>query len=244
MQHVKANIMARVKVTFKSNPILYWLWFSFSKKRFDSNVRLPRKSDDFYFDGFPRSGNTYLSGLLNHIYPELKFASHLHCIAGIKMALLLNLPIVVVFRNPKDSVSSLILSKYKDKELNVKTEIVVEKLLYYLEYTKFINSNSNNLFMIHLDQFLEDEQIYFNKISGYIGKKPPVNFTDLKIDFMQKIQKLENNKLLKSNSKSGTLPNKQREILKKEIQAMFIKLDLYEECVIQYNHILSKVSTQ
>ena len=53
-----------LKSVFKSNPLLYRMWFSMNKNRINfGRNSLPTRGDNWYFDGYPRSGNTFYRNL-------------------------------------------------------------------------------------------------------------------------------------------------------------------------------------
>lgn len=93
----------------KHNPQLYKLWFHWHCFRTGRNKHLPSKGDQLYFDGFPRSGNTYLTAGIQAVFPELRFANHLHAVAPIKIALRTGLPTFILLRKPDDAVVSYML---------------------------------------------------------------------------------------------------------------------------------------
>lgn len=97
----------KIKSVVKSSPVLYKLWFLRNKGTLRSNVRLSKIKDHYYFDGYPRSGNTYFHGLFKCLYPYLNGASHLHCTAGIKIACRFRVPkIIIIVRKPEDAILS------------------------------------------------------------------------------------------------------------------------------------------
>lgn len=97
-----------VRSIFKQIPILYRIAFRFYlSSRFGGDGRLPRKEDDFYFDGYAKSGNSSLSSFLRSVSTrDLVFSSHLHSVAPLKIALQFKLPSVVIYRDPYNSIAS------------------------------------------------------------------------------------------------------------------------------------------
>ncbi len=116
-----------------SNRFLYVIWFYSVRKRKGDSTRLPSSSDDFYLDGYPRSGNTFFAGLLRNVYPSKVFANHLHVISGLKIALKLELPVFVIIRDPKDAVVSNLYRKIMDnKKLSLNQDLIESLLISYL----------------------------------------------------------------------------------------------------------------
>jgi SAM-dependent methyltransferase len=66
---------------------------------------------DLVVEGYPRSGNTFLTGAMRHVVgPELTVASHVHTPSQVVLAVRRKVPTVVVIRRPADSVVSLVIS--------------------------------------------------------------------------------------------------------------------------------------
>jgi len=68
--------------------------------------RLPNKRTAIVIEGSPRSANTFSYCLAKELCPAGDIASHTHRIASIKAAIRLDLPCVVLVRNPVDAVTS------------------------------------------------------------------------------------------------------------------------------------------
>lgn len=71
-----------IRKWFKSFPFLYVIWLKYFRK---SKLSVPSNEDVFYFDGYPRSGNSYLTILFKYIFPTVRFSHHLHCVASLKL---------------------------------------------------------------------------------------------------------------------------------------------------------------
>ena len=104
-------IIEILRTIVSRNVILYKIYFFLIRSRIGNKVYLPNSSDDLYVDGFPRSGNTYLVGMINNVFKkELKLGSHhLHSIAGLKMAIKFKLKIFVLVREPTQAITSFLI---------------------------------------------------------------------------------------------------------------------------------------
>jgi len=58
-------------------------------------------------EGFQRSGNSYLVNFFTMVNPTIEVASHCHAAMQIHQALALQIPVVLLIRNPLDAVASL-----------------------------------------------------------------------------------------------------------------------------------------
>ena len=115
-----------IQSVVSSRVLLYVIWFYMIRIRKGSKVKLPDKSDDLYFDGYPRSGNTYFSGLMERLYPDIQYSSHLHAIAGIKIAFRRKIPVFILIRYPVDAIISNVFRISRAKGLDVNQKLVDE----------------------------------------------------------------------------------------------------------------------
>ena len=146
----------KVKNFIKSNPLYYKLWFYINKSRLSRQLKLPQKSDDYYFDGYPRNGNTYTRGLLNYILPNKMGAHHLHVVAGIRIAHSNQIdPIIIVIRNPKDAILSNLYRKMYHSDsyvINNKVKLILSDLIKeWLDYYYFVKEQ-NGIHLIFLEK--------------------------------------------------------------------------------------------
>lgn len=65
------------------------------------------RSCDLLVESFPRSGTTFLVAALGSVAPEVAVASHLHHPAHVRLARRLEVPTVVLIRDPVDACTSL-----------------------------------------------------------------------------------------------------------------------------------------
>ncbi len=89
---------------------------------------LTNRQTQIVIEGFPRSANTFSVVLFLQANPELPIAHHLHLSAQIIKAVQLKVPAVVLIRNPKDAIASLLI--YKS---SLSVEVVFK---YYIEFYK------------------------------------------------------------------------------------------------------------
>ena len=91
----------------------YWLYthvlLNRGDKRFEKVRRLRTGAHRFLLTGYPRSGNTYLTNMVQKVLEVDDFGHHLHTRLGLKLAVREGIRAYVVFRSPLESVMSLIL---------------------------------------------------------------------------------------------------------------------------------------
>ena len=67
------------------------------------------KDTNLLIDGFPRSGQTYLYSIVhNSLKHPIKIARHRHEPLQISLAVSLKIPVIIIIRNPIDSIASFI----------------------------------------------------------------------------------------------------------------------------------------
>lgn len=196
-----------MKTLLKSNKVLYKIWFYLNKKKLSKNLRLPLKSDDYYFDGYPRSGNTFIKGFINFIFPNVKGASHLHTVAALKIALKLKLPAIVVVRNPFDAIASNLYRK-STNEGSLTNSLIGEVVNDYINYYNYVDKNRKNILIVHFSDFFKDstfqtlEIIKFLKVEELDGNSIQSKFEDFELKMKSRESKKRN--------EVSSLPNQKR----------------------------------
>jgi Sulfotransferase domain len=187
----------------KANPTLYKIWFKLIRKRQKKFARLPERGDGLFFSGFPRSGNTYFNYLLRFNFPSLVFASHLHTIASLKIAFKKELKVLVIIRNPFDSITSLLLIK-SGKEGYLPTDKVIRKnLLEFQNYYDFLIENENRIFFIFFQDMIEDKLNTMKKVINFLGIESKAISESTIEQFNQVMLQAEK----KKDVRAGSFPN-------------------------------------
>ena len=91
----------------QKNAFVYRQWKRSFHSKWEYEHVCPVRGTDCLLTGWARSGNTFCSWLVRRVYPDLKIASHGHVIGTLKMAQHLGIPIIVLFRHPRDVLPSL-----------------------------------------------------------------------------------------------------------------------------------------
>jgi len=69
----------------------------------------PGPHTELVIEGFPRSANTYARAAFLDANPGVVIASHLHSARSVRRAVRLDLPVIVLVRDPMDAVASLMV---------------------------------------------------------------------------------------------------------------------------------------
>lgn len=99
-----------------------WLYYFLVKFRSKYKGHFVMKDTQIVVEGWPRSGNTFLVFCLNFLAEKenlnLKMAHHIHVPFQIKLGVQYGIKSVVLIRNPKDSISSLIIKRNKGSQID------------------------------------------------------------------------------------------------------------------------------
>jgi len=199
-------IKETLKILVGKQPILYLMYFNLWRKHHGSKVILPKANHDFYFDGFPRSGNTYFTGLVNFYLPKLLFSSHLHTIAGIKLAFKHKLSVFIIVREPLETISSFYVMKNNE---NTSLKSLTRQ---YIRYYNYLILNKNKINLIFFPEWLEVKALTLNKFIQTLGIDKPDITIELLNKYNELMQQIENRK----DNTAGSFPNQYKNKLKNQ----------------------------
>lgn len=219
-----------------SNPLLYRIYVHTLRNRKGNRVRLPSANDDLYLGGYPRSGNTYFTGLTISLYPHLNFASHLHVTAGIKIALKKKLTTFILIRKPKNTIISWVCRKVFLDNAELNQRFVDEKLKQYINYYNFVLLNKNNLEILKFEELIGNQLKYMKIIAKVLEEKVHSidEFENIFDDYNKKMRLKEERK----NEGASSLPNKKREEFKEKNVWMVEESKHYDEAVNIYRNLI------
>lgn len=172
--------------TIKKNIILYKIWFYLKSNK--PMTSLPNKKNLFFLTSYPRSGNSYFTNLLKYINPKLKFSSHLHTIASIKIAFLKKIPVYVIIRNPLESVSSWSVMRSNSLSDQNTVDYCLKE---YISYYQFLNKNRHHLQILIFDGIITNKSDFLNLL----------NLPDFDINkdlYVKRLNDFEQNSILKT----------------------------------------------
>ena len=211
------------KIAIKKNVLLYRFWL-FAKQNLlkqMQRVRLPNENDDFYLDGYPRSGNTFCVSFIGRFYSEKKFAHHLHSISGYKIAFSKKLECYALFRDPLESIASLaIMQDFYGRGDKKSRNFLFQNVKEYISYYEYLISNKERI------QFIEFKTIVdVFKIKDFFEEK--IHKLEVKDeDLIEFERNFKNNQKNKPSQRTSS-PNENRNKEKKEIKSILINLPNY-----------------
>ena len=215
--------MIYLRKLVKKNILLYRIWILNRNK-----MSLPTKKDNWYFDGYPRSGNTFSKYLFSYIYPNLKGTSHLHSIAGLKIALKRNVRSIIIFRDPLESVLSYTFTKTKRNNNPQKYDINLLRELTE-EWIDFYNFSIKNKEKILLLEFKTNSEGILSNIKtlGRFLTSTSMGENEIKekvINFDELMQKKED----KKEPGYSSLPQIEKNKFKQNIKSDLLTLECYK----------------
>lgn len=176
-------------------------------------------------DGFPRSGNIYLSYVLAHAFPETnQFTGYIsfHNIETVFMGPDKADFVFIAIRNPLDSIRSLIKLRQLDENDN---DLLFRLAVDNLEWMKKISENKNKICIIDFKELTTDLNKTIDKVAMHM-RQFPIYVSENDIKNIMLSDNLEYN--LPNNTTSGNL----------EITNTLI-LNIISEATDLYNRIVS-----
>lgn len=218
------------------NLLLYKVWFYTYRRIKGDPARLPSDNDDFYFDGYPRSGNTFFAQFLLRVYPDNKFAHHLHSIAALKIALGKNIPSFIIVREPEDAVVSNLFRVVAAYKKSPDRDLIEHLLLMYYDYYRFVNDNRDRVQVLSFRLCIDNEVQTVKKIAQGVG-------LEIKCDsYLEKM--LEGFKIYMEKKEkekdafASSLPNEDRKEFKKRYVNEIVHSPSYQKSRAIYNKLI------
>lgn len=228
MINIMKKIISEVPILYK---LYYYIIFRFKNKnypQFFTNETI------CYFDGYPRSGNTFLSHFLINMYPDQHFVHHLHKVAPIKIALKKNIPIYIILRKPQECITSLYIKRYdfKNKQIpnNPKSNVLNQRAKEYLHYYSYILHNFHKINLILFEDLISKTEDSIYQISRDLGDKRPEQ------QIKDQIKRLSKKDFGAKSELGRDKPTKRKEIEKDKLKDK-LNDDLIQSCNKLYNNL-------
>lgn len=221
------------KNIISSNVFLYKIWFNLYLRKKNRSLKLPQADDVFYFDGFPRSGNSYTIGLIERAYPELKNRSshHLHSIAGIKLALKKGLKTFIIIRQPKDAIVSYLFVKNSNNSISSK--LISNIIDQYITYNEFVYENRNKINVIKFDDVINNGEKAILEFGLLFQLNSNDNVNWIIQDYNSRMKNFQNIQPVKFSS----MPNSERKKFREVNKEAVINSNNFEKAVDIYNKL-------
>ena len=224
-----------IKSQVRSNPFFYRIWLFIKQKGQKQllKLRLPQVGDDFYIDGYPRSGNTFCTGYLKWIIPQKKYAHHLHNIAPIKIALLKNIKTIILYRNPKDTIASYaIMQDYYGQGLKSNKDYLYEILQNYIFYYQFVLNEKNRITVLNFETIID-----IHKLHNFFNKKLSVQKKN-RDELEGFVTRFKDNQKRKPSQRTNA-PNEERQKMKIQVEQIIEELPNFSIAMKVFNELNS-----
>jgi hypothetical protein len=201
---------------------------------------LPTKNTECCLEGFPSSANSYSYNLIKHAFPNLKISHHTHSLAAVKYSLDVNIKTIIIFRHPKDCVSSILSRRYFSKELSL---LMVDRYLYqYINFYDYIIKTKKPVLLFSFNQITNEPKKFLQDCSDFLGR-------DLKISEFEKFDKKIKAEMEKWYLKYDTmndgipLPGHQRDVDRADLISAIKSNQFYPRAEIAYQALSQKTVT-
>ena len=224
-----------IKRFTKNNALPYYIWFKLIREK-KSRLSLPQKGDLFYFDGYPRSGNTYTTSLIKFFFEGIRFSHHLHTVGAVKIALSKNVPPLLIFRDPYDAIPSLYITKFQAKDLRLKivdTKVLNEITKGYVDYYSFSLKHLSKVKLIAFQEVIEEPSLFLQ----FLIKEFNLPETDNILEKIEHHKAFIKSKEGKKKLKYSSLPNEQRTELKQNIKSSLAELPSFQNAQTTYHNL-------
>lgn len=223
-----------IRRLFSDNPKFYKIYFHLYRKHRGITPPFFSSDTELYFDGYPRSGNTFLAKILKTNFPNIKTVHHLHKVAPIKIALKLSLPSLILIRNPSECISSNYLKHFSlTKKIPNSVDISLLKKMVddYIRYYSYVKKVEEQVYIIQFRKLINDTELITKSIRDYLR----IQISDKEVENLTKTA-IQNYKGA-TDKYGSSKPNKFKEQEKEKIKIHFNDLDRYKESFDLYEQL-------
>jgi len=146
-------------------------FYLFYLKYFRNHKLTPDANKTLIIEGYPRSANSFIEALIyfnnRDLLYENKISSHTHSISSLKFGIKKKIPIIVVLRDPIDSISSL-----KIRRSNLPIEMLIFRYIYFY---KFVHKNLKKFMILEFNEYTKEYSQTLKKINKFFNLKLDVN---------------------------------------------------------------------
>ncbi|MEX0967263.1 MAG: hypothetical protein WD077_08490 [Bacteroidia bacterium] len=227
-----------MRSSVKSNPVLFWLWYHLYRKHRGVRVNWFKKESSFYFDGFPRSGNTFGIFLIRSIWPQLHVVHHLHAVAPIKIALKRKLPVFILFRDPLNAISSYYLKHFALRGRAPADDALDQTLLQmlisdYIQYYQYVNDNRNRVNLFTFGMITKSPAEVMKNINSKLPERAMLNDATIEA----KVNELKDKPFGAKDKLGASFPTVEKEIKKKKVIVFLQNHPDFQKCQSLYQNL-------
>ncbi|WP_062566042.1 hypothetical protein [Pseudoalteromonas shioyasakiensis] len=195
----------RVRRFLALKPFLFNIFYSLSKHY--RNELLVNAKTDIVIEGYPRSANTHAVVVTENTFDNINIAHHMHSEAQVLNAFKLNVPILVIIREPLDSVLSLAI---RERFLSLS-----DCLNYYVDFYGFLNRNSKKIHILEFKDVISNSDLVTDKVANILNLDKENSFCSESSEYRDIINDL--NVKDKGDDLKVSLPTQEKEDKKREL---------------------------
>jgi hypothetical protein len=154
------NIKYKLQNFFCKDPLIFRYTYGLRP----DYIRLAvNKKTQLVIEGYPRSANTFAVVAMNESNPGVEIAHHLHVPAQIIQAVQWNIPTLVLIRDPKNAVASMVL---RQPEMSV-----LQGLKNYIFFYESIQSYNSGYIVAMFEDVIRDYSQIINSLNMRFSTK-------------------------------------------------------------------------
>lgn len=177
------------------------------------------KKTQLVIEGFPRSANTFAVVAMNESNPYVDIAHHLHVPAQIIQAVQWNIPTLVLIRDPKNAVASMVL---REPEMSV-----LQGLKNYIFFYESIQSYKSGYIVAIFEDVIRD----YSQIINSLNMRFSTNFQLFLHTNTSQNKVFDTIETFDANFLKASRPNNNRTKL---------KIEIIEGMEHEYSHFLAR----
>ncbi|MFN6189390.1 MAG: hypothetical protein ACK54F_10205 [Planctomycetia bacterium] len=225
-----------VRLLIKRTPWLYSAHYSL--RRFfgaSHRLKLCGKGVDLCVEGYPSSGNSFAVTLLRELNPNVRVSSHFHSVANVKLAMRHGIPVVILLREPLETLSSRIV-RFGSSPLPA--------VLDYLDFHRHMNqfASRSRLCFIGFEALTKRTGPTVDRISSFSNLCFPhgdeTAMQAVSADVLAKMDEIFMS-WGRQHLQRG-LPNSEKEQLKKQVKQRLIEMPEWKEVASLYRALEEK----
>lgn len=111
-------------------------------------------------EGFESSANSFLYNVFRALKPSLSIAHHTHSVANLKRARKYGVPTIVLYRDPKDAIPSLV-SRFRPS--------LKEAILRYVHFYRYVSSIQDHVLLVSFEEATEKFETAVRRLEARSG---------------------------------------------------------------------------
>ena len=217
LKQVNKNVRFNLGTSIGNHPMTFPLFY-WSKSRQNGIIR---KDSDICIEGFQRCGNTFFHFAFKKWNKQSKIAHHLHASAQVIKATQLEIPTIVLIREPLETIASLLI-----KDLDLKIETGLKK---YIQFYNNLSKHKTKFIVGPFDQVVDQPGELVIKINQKFGTdfKYEILNENKKNNYKIQIQRANAKNELTAQWQRSSVPSEEKERAKQAIKGDIINHELF-----------------